>query len=338
MKSYYNCNAFEDEVFEVKPEISVLQSELILKKLNKNNSASFAKEEVEYKCKWKKQDGFDPKKPTIIISIHNYSELLKKTIHNIESNNINSHCNLIIVDDRSTENIKSISERHSYLRIDNQKGFNFSMLNNIAALIVHKLGGTEVVFWSSDVYCVNETHFLTFLNKHRENNSAISGTKLVYPPSGISYTQEDDSLNINNNFPGMKGKWRNTVQYGSTVWVPVNNRIIPHHYRRFTAINDPKVNCDKGTNCLTGAILIINLKEYIKFGGLNPSLSKNYQDVDLCLKATEQNINCMYFGKDIYFYHDESLTISDKKQDKQMKSDTILFYKIWEKRILGLIT
>jgi len=189
MKSYYNCNAFEDEAFEVKPEISVLQSELILKKLNKNNSASFAKEEVEYKCKWKKQDGFDPKKPTIIISIHNYSELLKKTIHNIESNNINSHCNLIIVDDRSTENIKSISERHSYLRIDNQKGFNFSMLNNIAALIVHKLGGTEVVFWSSDVYCVNETHFLTFLNKHRENNSAISGTKLVYPPSGISYTQ-----------------------------------------------------------------------------------------------------------------------------------------------------
>ena len=268
MKSYYNCNAFEDEAFEVKPEISVLQSELILKKLNKNNSASFAKEEVEYKCKWKKQDGFDPKKPTIIISIHNYSELLKKTIHNIESNNINSHCNLIIVDDRSTENIKSISERHSYLRIDNQKGFNFSMLNNIAALIVHKLGGTEVVFWSSDVYCVNETHFLTFLNKHRENNSAISGTKLVYPPSGI----------------------------------------------------------------------IINLKEYIKFGGLNPSLSKNYQDVDLCLKATEQSINCMYFGKDIYFYHDESLTISDKKQDKQMKSDTILFYKIWEKRILGLIT
>ena len=337
MKSYYNCTAFESE-FVVENKFTINQEELLLKDVRRNNLASFSKVEIEYKCQWRQHKNFDSSKPTIIMPIHNYSDLLKKTIHNIESNNINSHCNLIIVDDRSTENIKSISKNHSYLRVDNKKGFNFSMLNNIAALIVHKLGGTEAILWSSDVYSVNENHFLTFLDKHRKNKSAISGTKLVYPPKGISFTQDDDSLNINNNFPGRKGKWRNTIQYGGTVWVPINNGIIPHHYRRFTSINDPKVNCDKGVNCLTGAILIVNLKEYIKLWGLNPSLSKNYQDVDLCLKATEKDTNCMYLGKDIYFYHDESLTIADKKQDKQMKNDTILFYKIWEKRILGLIS
>jgi GT2 family glycosyltransferase len=73
---------------------------------------------------------------------------------------------------------------------------------------------------------------------------------------------------------------------------------------------------------------------------LNPSLSKNLQDVDLCLRANELCKKVMYYGKNLFFWHDESLTFyseNEKKNDKQMISDRILFAKIWNDKILGLI-
>ena len=48
----------------------------------------------------------------------------------------------------------------------------------------------------------------------------------------------------------------------------------------------------------------------------------------------------MYYGKNLFFWHDESLTFyseNEKKNDKQMISDRILFAKIWNDKILGLI-
>jgi hypothetical protein len=40
------------------------------------------------------------------------------------------------------------------------------------------------------------------------------------------------------------------------------------------------VNIDKPELFITGAFQIIKLKDFIEVGGLNPSLSKNFQDVE----------------------------------------------------------
>ena len=97
------------------------------------------------------------------------------------------------------------------------------------------------------------------------------------------------------------------------------------------------VNCDKEEIFITGALMIVNLNWFFNEGGLNPSLSKVFQDVDLCLRAKEKNQQIIYYGKDIHFFHDESLTFfsdnKNKKSDEQYYSDHLLFAKLWNKKI-----
>ena len=139
MKLFFECNLFEKKDFEIKENFIVNQNQLILKGMKNNNEAVFQKEEVVYSCTWFKQKNFSKNKPTIIMPTRNMSKLLKKTIKNLEENLVTEHCNLIVVDDRSEEDLKSISSDYSYLKIEYDKVFNFSMLNNIAAFICYKL-------------------------------------------------------------------------------------------------------------------------------------------------------------------------------------------------------
>ena len=113
---------------------------------------------------------------------------------------------------------------------------------------------------------------------------------------------------------------------------PIN--LSPAHFKRFTSITDPLVNCDKGETFVTGALHLCDLDFFIKMGGFNPSLSKVFQDVDICLRAYELGHCVMYFGKDIFFYHDEShITAKNKTNDFQWHSDHYLFAKVWNSKM-----
>jgi GT2 family glycosyltransferase len=107
-----------------------------------------------------------------------------------------------------------------------------------------------------------------------------------------------------------------------TFFAPSRDPWNPHIYQLLKYV-------DKLQEFVTGAFQIINLKWFIESGGLNPSLSKNFQDIDLCLKAVSQDKKVFYFGKENYLFHDESVTISKNKSDDHMKSDNVLFLKIW---------
>lgn len=341
MKLFFKCNLFENKHFKISDKFFVDQNQLILKKIKNNGEVIFKKEKALYSCTWQKQDNFSIEKPTLIVPTKDMPDLLTKTIKNLENNSLTDHCNLIIVDDRSEEDIKSIVGKYSYLSVKYDKGFNFSMLNNIAAFICYNLGCKQIVMWNNDLWNVNNSYFLELLSRHNKNNSTISGSKLVYPPKNLSFLQEEDSKNIIDYFPNMSGKWRETIQYGGTMFIFSNSNIqsaIPIHYKRFANPLNPTVNCDKGTECLTGALMIIELQDFIEVGGLNPSLAKNFQDTDLCLKIYEKGKNIFYFGKDIFFYHDESVTLTGKKKnDNQMLNDQVLFEKIWNEKLPSLI-
>lgn len=343
MKLFYECNLFLNKEFSPEVEFSISQQEILLDKVMQNGKVSFSKIDVGYDCSWSKQKDWDCNKPTIVIPIKDNKELISITIDNLKQNSIDSLTNIIIVDDRSQEPLKDyvIEKGLSYLRIDNPKGFNFSMLNNIAAKIAHSLGSKELIMWNSDLWCAKREYFTELLKRHRDSSSTISGSKLVYPPIEYSMNKEQDSDNIKFHFPQMTGgKWRETIQFGGAGWVVTNGPIIysPMHRFRFKNKDNNLVNCDKGETFITGALQVIDLEWFIENGGLNPSLSKNMQDVDLCLRAVKQNKEINYFGKDIYFYHDESVSlIKEGKIDKQMQSDHVLFGKIWNNTIQDLI-
>ena len=344
MKSFYKCSLFEDESFEVRPEFDVTQEELLLKGAFHKNASRFSKLKVVYSCKWTQQKDWDCNRPTVIIPTKDGSDLLRHTLLNLKKHNISKHCNLIVVDDRSEEDIKSIvTDSHlSYLRVDNDKGFNFSMLNNIAAKICEKLGNKTIILWNSDLWCAKEEWFLEILNHHTENKSVVTGTKLLYPTEEISLTKEVDTKNIMLNFPQMSGgQWRNTVQFGGDSWLPFPESPVllsPIHHKRFSNKEDKRVDCIRGSSFVTGAFQIWDLKKFIELGGLNPTLSKNLQDVDICLRLLETDEQPIYYGKGVYFYHDESPTLDrEGKIDKQFESDHIIFGKIWNSKIAKLV-
>lgn len=347
MSSFYKCAFFEKPKLENVESFVVEQEELVMNEILDNNRISFSKNNVLYRCSFIKQDNFEPQKPTLLIPIKDNSNLLEYTINNLKQTKVTDRANVIIIDDRSEEDLKSItlSSDLSYLRVDNEKGFNFSMLNNIAAKLCSDMGVKEIVLWNSDLWTPDEHAFLKILERHRENNSKISGTKLVYPPVEMSLNKNLDTENIKTTFPNLTGgKWRETVQFGGDVWVltpqsPI--RVSPLHFRRFSKIENPLVNCDRGCNFVTGALQIWDLKFFVDLGGLNPSLSKNFQDVDVCLKATESGESVFYFGKNLFLYHDESLSMhsikNEKKNDHQMISDHYLFAKLWNEKIGSMV-
>lgn len=346
MSSFYRCSFFQESNIRSYDNFIVTQEEIIMNQLLDNNKISFNKLNVSYQCSFIKQKNFDSQKPTLLIPIKDNSSLLKYTIENLISTKIVDHCNTIIIDDRSEEDLKSIviQKNLSYLRVDNKKGFNFSMLNNIAAKICSDLGVKEIILWNSDLWAPDEFALSEILKRHRENKSKISGVKLIYPPLDISLNKQIDTENIKSTFPNLiGGKWRETVQFGGDAWILTNGpiRMSPIHFKRFSKKQDPFVNCDRGVVFVTGAFHLWDLDFFMKIGGLNPSLSKNFQDVDICLKAIEYGESVFYFGKDLYFYHDESLTMhsikNEKKNDHQMVSDHYLFAKLWNDKIGSIV-
>lgn len=337
MKLFYECNFF-NEKWSGNNFFVVNQKELKLKNVLSKDRLRFEKIDVNYSCHWKRSKNFNSDLPCVLIPIKDNVDLLKVTIDNLISNNISLEANVVIIDDRSFEKLdKYLPEIFSYLRVDNDKGFNFSMLNNIAAKICYDLGCVEMILWNSDLWTPDNKTFKNIMDKHRQANSIISGTKLVYPPQEMSLNGEVDTANIKEfGKRFLEGKWRNTVQFGGDAWIKTGHPI-PHsplHLKRFASPLDPFVNCDKPCFFVTGAFHIWNLQKFIEIGGLNPSLAKNFQDVDICLRIVKQGHAPLYFGKDVFLYHDESAnfhsSIGENKNDSQMRSDHFLFGKIWQ--------
>ena len=346
--SFFKCTFFDNEFTVPEKDVfEVVQTEVSADTTKQvgNNKTAFKKMDVVYECRWLKSGEFDKEKPTIIIPIKDNRSLMSITISNFIENDVQTLCNVIVVDDRSAEDIESlvVSNNFNYLRVDNEKGFNFSMLNNIAAKICSSLGNKEILLWNSDLWVPNQKALEKFISLHRSNNASVSGAKLLYPPQSMSLDGNTDSENITNNFPHMTdGRWRETVQFGGDAWVhttvPGKLSCTPIHYKRFSDPSDPRVNCNRGSNFVTGALQMWSLDKFIELGGLNPSLAKNFQDVDICLRAVSQGCICFYFGKDIYFYHDESPSlIKEGKWDSQMMSDHILFGKIWNSKVYPIV-
>ena len=335
-EKYFTCQFFNKKDFEIQKTFSLMQAEIL-----QDSSNRFKVHDIEYKCQWNKNN-FNSNLVTLIVPIKNNLELLDYTLNNFREKGLLRKVNVVVVDDRSNDPIKAKTEEYNvnYLRIDNEKGFNFSMLNNIPSFLVNKLGGKTVIFWNSYLWIDRIEHFEQLLEKHENNESTISGSKLLYPYESLN---KEDSTNIKTHFPHMsEGKYKGTVQFAGARWVPSSDRsFVPIHFGRFWDKDDVRINQDYATEFVTGALQVVNLQWFLDIGGFNPSLSKVFQDVDLCLRALENNKSVFYFGKDIHFYHDESFNhFSNKgevKMDKQFASDGVLFNKIWANKITNII-
>jgi len=321
MEAAMKCTVFDKDID--KTSFSHSQIQVGLERVT--HGYDWIKRVVDYECKFDIQENYDSSKPTAIIPIRDCGEIITMCMESMKKTNTFDLINVIIVDDRSTEDIKKIANKYqvSYLRIDHKSTFNFSMLCNLAAKVCHDLGNTQIIMWNADLYVSDKVNLERLLEKHNKNNASLSGTKLLYPPLEYSTSNNEDTENILRYFPQMAGRWRGTIQFGGDAWVQTNGPInsSPIHDKRFGQPEEADV--DRSARFVTGAMQVIQLDKFVEMGGYNPSLEKNFQDVDICAHIGD----VWYFGKDIEFYHDESPSFQkhNNKQGPQIESDHVLY-------------
>ena len=319
---------------KIKPsKFSVTQTEDNVIKSYYSNSYDLREVKNVYTCSYVESDTVDYSKPVILLCIRDNVELFTYTLENMKKNMVFDVANVLVIDDRSKdESIKEITIEmgHSYLSVKNTENiFNFSMLHNLAVHVLNTKSKKikEIILWSSDLWVDNNDVLSTLYKRHISDKNTITGTKLLYPTEDFLYSKPDRA-----------GK----VQYAGSMFGPRPGEagLFALHLFRGYPKEDPKVNCDKGELFITGAFLIIDAEWYIKSGGFCPSLRASYQDVDLCLRANEQNKRVMYYGKELYLYHYENCVLDTMKEDlkKDQLSDKLWYKGFWEpERIKNLL-
>ena len=327
LENYFRCTLFDKKEINFSND-SYVQQELLLQSFNEK--ATFKINNILYTFKYYENKTFNVDKPTILLPIKDNIKLLEYTLSNLKKYKIIDLTNVLIIDDRSHQDLYNISQTYevSYLRIDNPKGFNFSTINNIAAKIMYDRNIKQIILWNSDLWANDENTLPNLLHFHNSSKATITGTKLVYPTFDWN---DEESHTIKSVFPDKINTYKGTIQFaGSNLKYDLNTQnYTSHHDFRFKDPDYIYANTFYPCHFITGAFLIIDLKFFINCGGLNPSLAKNYQDLDLCLKTIEQNKLIMYNGENKYFIHGESITISKNRYDEQFSSDFILFNKLW---------
>lgn len=330
--SFYNFN-FN---FSESKNFDIFQDQLFLESLTDLEKSRFKKKNIKYECHFTENSVIDSNKPGIIICIKDNLQLLKFTIKKIIEFNILNLCNLIVVDDRPINNL--INEycnknKINYLKINNEYGFNFSMLNNVAAKLFYERKCKEIILWNSDLWAEDKNTIPLLLQCHRNMGADITGTRLMYPKVSWDGSTEIPE-NISNFFS--IDTYRETCQFGGASFIQIGDSIHPAHYGRFRNKKYSKMNMP--VDFITGAFMIINLDKFVEIGGLNPSLATQCQDVDLCLKIRENDGIIFYVGE-TFLCHDESVSLKEKQKNFQYISDNVLHTKIWNReRVLKIIT
>ncbi len=338
--SYYNFD-FNQQTSDC---FTILQDEIrLIEPIQSIHQTKFKNETIQYNIICKNIKKFT--NYVAILPIKDDIELLKYTFNKLEEFSVFNYIDFIVVDDRpkdkSIENFV-ISKKLSYISIHNNKGFNFSILNNVAALVAKNNGAKNIILWNSDLWPDNDSTIPTIIKKFETSKVSAAGTKLLYPDKSITVDGKSffDLNNINMNFPQKIDTFYNSVQYGGSNFI-FNTELdsyIPIHSYRFRQKDDMVVNIDKPELFITGAFQIINLQDFIDVGGLNPSLSKNFQDVEFCFKLLDKNKKILYFGENTHLIHAESVTLTKhNKYDFQMTSDFVLFSKLCGKHYLKFI-
>lgn len=283
------------------------------------------------------------KKNLVIICIKDNPDLLSFCLKNLYSHDIYSYCNILVIDDRPTspDNYNVIKNYNNilYCKISNDKNiFNYSVINNIAAAYGKYIGSERLVFWNSDMWTEHHHVLPNLLDKHINNHSTISGTKLVYP-------SQQDYETFFGKYTHVLGEHIKraflTIQHGGIVW-NYNTKaecLLPAHQWRFYNQDYDFASIDNRCFAVTGALHIINTDSFIDLGGYGVSFSLSFQDIDLCQRAVRSNKKVYYFGTE-HMFHAETITNTGSYNhniNSPMITDNMIYRLIWSKELPKLL-
>ncbi|MGB0697020.1 MAG: glycosyltransferase family 2 protein [Rhodospirillaceae bacterium] len=229
-----------------------------------------------------------PKSPplvTLIIPTRDRADLLETAVSSILEKTTYPAYEIIIVDNGSVESKTQryfsevqTSDRVSILR--DEGDFNFSRLNNRAA---EKANGTVLGLINNDVEVITPNWLSEMVSPALDKETGAVGAKLLYGSGHIQHA-------------GVVGGIGVTAGHGHK------------YYPDDAAGYMNRLAVQQSILAVTGACLIVEREKYRAVGGLDEENFKvAFNDVDLCLKLSEQGWRTV-FTPWACLYHHESLS------------------------------
>jgi len=181
----------------------------------------------------------------LLASLHPVENGLRREVHVI------MHCQ----GNQDDEKIAAISRRYGAHVLEYRGPFNFSLMNNLAAVGV---SNPYLVFMNDDVLVRSESWLEDLCAPFLRPEVGIIGAQLRYPDGTIQHcgvvTGVGDGV-------GHAGRF----QVGSSFW--------------------PWLEVTRNVSAVTGACFAVRRAVFEQLGGFDTRFFNNYNDVDLCLRA-----------------------------------------------------
>ncbi len=237
---------------------------------------------------------------SIIIPLFNKVEYTKQCMAALALNTEKAPVyEVILVDNASTDGTAEFLRNHAgdVTIITNLKNLGFAKACNQGGRLAR---GRYLVFLNNDT--IPHPGWLDALIRGVKQESAdIVGAKLLYPNGRVQHAG-----------------------------VAFDERGIGCHiFNGFTA-DHPAVNRKRFMQCVTAACMLIGKDLFDRLGGFDENFINGFEDVDLCLRAGEQNKKILYNPESVLIHYEET---SDGRKTYDYQNAKY-FLNRWENRVI----
>jgi glycosyltransferase involved in cell wall biosynthesis/predicted SAM-dependent methyltransferase/cephalosporin hydroxylase len=237
---------------------------------------------------------------SVIIPTRNGSDLLRKCIESISKKTTYPNFEIIIIDNGSDDEhtldyLRELMSRSRISVIRDERPFNFSALNNVAAAHAN---GSVLALINDDIEVITP-NWLTEMVSHalRPDIGAV-GAKLRYP--------------------------NDRIQHGGVV-LGVGG--MASHAHKGMVIEDygyfGRATLIQNFSAVTAACLVVRKDLYLEVGGLNEvELAIGYNDVDFCLKLREAGYRNLWTPLAELYHHESASRGADEGIEKRIRLES----------------
>jgi GT2 family glycosyltransferase/tetratricopeptide (TPR) repeat protein len=246
---------------------------------------------------------------TIIIPTKNLGEILNECLSSIFELTTYPNYEVIVIDNGSDEPETAAVINH-WQRYQPEKfrcllldiPFNYSRLNNYA---VSQTQGKYLLFLNNDTKVITPNWLEEMVAQAQRTNIGAVGGLLLYP---------DETIQHAGVILGVTG-----IAGHSHRHFPLDS---PGYYQRLQGVNN--------YSAVTGACLMCRRVIFESVGGFNEKLAVAYNDVDLCLKISQQGYyNVVLPEVRLYHYESQSRSLTASQLQPQIKQEVDYMQKTW---------
>ena len=245
---------------------------------------------------------------SIIVPTCDHKEDLKKCLDSVMNKTTYKNHEIILLENNS-KNTETFDYYNTLEKLNNvriiiwDKEFNFSAINNFGAGLAN---GEHLLFLNNDIEIITPGWIEQMVMFTQRPDVGAAGIKLLYA---------DDTIQHGGIAVGVGGSAANLCP------------LFPRDYEGYMS----RLAVVSNLSAVTGACMMVKRKAYEQAGGFDENLAISFNDVDLCLKISEEGYYVVFNPTaEAYHYESRSRGYDTKgEKRKRMEREKALFVSKW---------